>query len=265
MKPVRFRVIREAAARIKHMVTWGSKEDDGNGNRAGRHHPILTRGVIVLVLAGIIVGVSLIVASPQEGHLDTGVARATASDVRLLVVGGDGSIDIPPGSPLRQQLVIRAVELKDVAQTLDFPAVVEADPATTAKLSPPLAGRIVELRVGLGDRVQKGQIVAVLKSADLAQAYNDYDKAQSALALARRTLDRQRGLTAIRAGATKDLEAAQDTFTQAEAESRRAAARLDQIGAPATARGAGEGLLNITAPVSGTVTDLSAARGTYFN
>ena len=264
MKPARFQVIRDTVARIKRVVTRGAQEADANGKRDGRHR-LLTRGIVVLVLAGMIVGVSLIVASPKEGHGDAADARATASDVRLLIVGANGSIDIPPGSPLRQQLVIRSVELQDVAQTLDFPAVVEADPATTAKLSPPLAGRIIELRVALGDHVQKGQVVAVLKSADLAQAYNDYDKARSAVALARRTLDRQRSLTAIRAGATKDLEAAQDAFTEAEAESRRAAARLDQIGAPATARGAGEGLLDVTAPVSGTVTDLSAARGTYFN
>ncbi|VVB49939.1 protein of unknown function [Beijerinckiaceae bacterium RH AL1] len=265
MKPGRLFGIAALASTIKRAVSSSIFSARANASTEGRHRLLLTRGIIVLVLAGVIVGASLLAASPRDGQESSTLTSSTTQEAPSFTRGENGRIDVPAGSPLRQQLVIRPVAVENVAQTLDLPAVVEADPARTAKVAPPLSGRIAELRVGVDDDVERGQVVAVLKSADLAQAYDDFDKAQSALALARRALDRQRGLTAIRAGAGKDMEAAQDAFTQAEAEARRTAERLDQIGAPATGRHDGAALLNITAPFSGVVTDLSTARGTYFN
>jgi len=264
MKPGRPFGITSLVSAIKRAVSSPIFSAHADASTEGRHNLLLTRGIQVLVLAGIIVGASLIAASTRDKQ-ESQAASTTVREAPSFTRGADGQIDVPPGSPLRQQLVIGPVAVENVAQTLDLPATVEADPARTAKVAPPLSGRIAELRVGVNDDVEKGQVVAILNSADLAQAYDDFDKAQSALALARRGLDRQRGLTAIRAGAGKDMEAAQDTFTQAEAEARRTAERLDQIGAPTTGRRNRGALLNITAPFSGVVTDLSAARGTYFN
>jgi cobalt-zinc-cadmium efflux system membrane fusion protein len=174
------------------------------------------------------------------------------------------TIMIPEGSPLRGRLVVRPVDAKPVTHRLVLPAVVEADPAQTAKVLPPLAGRIVTLNVALGDHVVQGQALAAIASAELAQAYNDEAKAQSALQLAGKALDRQRALIQARAGAVKDLEAAEDAYTQAEAEHKRTQARLKQIGASDDPRDASR-LLTLAAPISGTVTDLGATRGTFFN
>jgi membrane fusion protein, heavy metal efflux system len=173
-------------------------------------------------------------------------------------------IMIPEGSPLRARLVVQQVDAKPVTHKLVLPAVVEADPARTAKVLPPLSGRIVELNVALGDHVAQGQVVAVINSNDLAQAYDDDEKAHSALQLAKKALDRQRALLQAKAGAIKDLEAAEDAFTQTEAEYRRTQAKLRQIGASDNAKDRSR-LLAVAAPTSGTVTDLGATRGTFFN
>jgi membrane fusion protein, heavy metal efflux system len=59
---------------------------------------------------------------------------------------------------------------KEVSHRLVLPAVVEADPGRTVKVLPPLAGRVVSLKVQLGERVTQGQELAVIDSGDLAQA-----------------------------------------------------------------------------------------------
>jgi membrane fusion protein, heavy metal efflux system len=173
-------------------------------------------------------------------------------------------ITIPEGSPLRTRLVVQPVAAAPVTRTLVLPAAVEADPARTARVLPPLSGRIVEINVALGDHVTQGQVVAVINSNDLAQAYDDDEKANSALRLAKKALDRQRALLQARAGAIKDLEGAEDAFTQAEAEYRRTQSKLKQIGASDNAKDKSR-LLTVAAPMSGTVTELGAARGTFFN
>jgi len=224
---------------------------------AWRRRSVRVLGVLVLA-SGVAVG--------AFDRLGGGASRADANTpavARTLVRDG-GRIFVPEGSPLRQRLVVHPVDLRSVTERLVLPAVVEADPARTAKVLPALSGRIVELDAALGDRVHQGQVLAVIDSADLAQAFDDADKAHSALVLAKKALDRQRALTEARAGALKDQESAEDAYTEAEAESKRAQARLKEIGAADGARD-GSRLLTVRAPSSGTVTDLEVARGTFFN
>ena len=129
----------------------------------------------------------------------------------------------------------------------------EADPARTINILPPVAGRVVKLRVGLGDRVVKDQPLAVIDSGDLAQAYSDDDKARDALQHTERTLERVRGLRNAGAGSLKDLEQAESDYAQAKAEFNRAEARLKEIGVPSQPKD-GLRLLTITAPTAGSVT-----------
>ena len=173
-------------------------------------------------------------------------------------------IEVPADSPLRQRLKVAPVELHQAPHELDFPATVEADPAHMANVLPALAGRVVALKVDLGERVERGQLLAVIDSGDLAQAYADADKARDALALATKTLARARGVQQAGGAAVKDLEAAQSGAVQAQAEYRRAQTRLAALGGSADAR-AGARTMQVRAPISGTITTLSIAPGMYVN
>src|SRR3954447_22209396 len=95
---------------------------------------------------------------------------ATRAEAPFTRVGD--RITVPPSSLLRTQLVVAEVAQKEVARTLVLPAMVESDPARTVKVLPPVAGRVAELKVQLGERVKEGQDLAVIDSGDLAQAYS---------------------------------------------------------------------------------------------
>lgn len=169
-------------------------------------------------------------------------------------------ITVPANSPLRARLAVGAVAASAAAHSVALPAVVEADPARSVNIVPPLAGRLLELKVKLGDTVRAGQLLAVIAAPDLAQAVADADKAHDASKLAQRALQRAHGVNEAGANASKDLETAQSNYTQAEAEATRADARLKTLGASAGGR-----TLAVTAPIAGTITALTSGAGAYLN
>ena len=192
-------------------------------------------------------------------------AETRAADVEKPLLARDGNrVTVPPDSPLRNKLTIETVMEKDIQQKLVLPGVVEADPGHLVKVLPPLAGRIMEVKVQLGERVELGQALSVLDSPDLATAYADYDRAKVIFSLAATTRDRQRGLAKIGGGAIKDQQQAETDYVTAEVEQQRALARLKQIGVEAETTNKSR-TVTITAPISGSVIDLSVAPGAYWN
>jgi len=141
---------------------------------------------------------------------------------------------------------------------------VEANPAQVVNVLAPLTGRLVALKVGLGDQVRRGDVLLEIASPDLDQARSDVEKAVDALDLAKRALERTRGVMDAGANAVKDLEAAQSAYNQALAEDVRAHERLKTLLGDARL-GSKSRLLELRAPGAGVVTALNVAAGGFIN
>jgi len=199
------------------------------------------------------------------GGFGTAIAanpNATDAAGPAMVRQGD-KLTIPANSPLRARVVVSPVSMSTSAHSLSLPGIVEADPARTVNILPPLTGRLIELMVKLGDEVKQGQLLAIVSSPDLDQAYSDVDKARDALDLAHKALDRARGVHDAGANAVKDFEQANSNYEQALAESKRAEARLLTL--DGNSRTSKSRALSINAPVSGAVTALNYGTGSFIN
>jgi cobalt-zinc-cadmium efflux system membrane fusion protein len=181
-----------------------------------------------------------------------------------LLVHQDGKIFLPAGSPLRERVTLAPAEAESVSGKLLLPGVVESDPARTAAVLPALGGRVVELKVALGQRVQRGQVLAVIDSPDLGQAWDDDDKAADALKLTKKNLGRQEEQFKIGAASQRDLDQARSDNNQALAEYTRTQSRLKAIGA-SSEDGGHSRLLAVRAPFAGSLTALSVATGNMIN
>ena len=221
----------------------------------------LNKPIAIAVACLVLVGAGALYIG--KSHSEESKKTATV-DAPMFTAQGD-KLTVPADSPLRKRLAVAAVSAAAPIHTIDIPGVVEADPANTVNILPPLTGRLLELKVKLGDAVKAGQIVAVMSSPDLAQAYADADKARDALELAQKAQQRGEGVNSAGANAAKDLEQIKSNTNQALAEFNRAQARLKTLGVSSDSKDNTNRLLTIVTPVSGTVTALNPGKGAYLN
>ncbi|MEB0118330.1 efflux RND transporter periplasmic adaptor subunit [Undibacterium sp. RTI2.2] len=235
------------------------------------------------VLVAMLGSFALVVLIADKLSASAGATTAKTSDEEQMMIRQGDKISVPAKSPLRSRLAVLPVATSVPSHIITVPATVEADPSLTVNILPPLTGRLVELKVKLGDVVKQGQVLALISSPDLAQAYADVDKAQDGLELSHKALERARGVNAAGGNAAKDFEQATSNYVQAQAEARRAETRLKVLnGSTSTLQSntsitsntgnainihtkASSRLLSITAPISGVVTALTVGSGAYLN
>jgi cobalt-zinc-cadmium efflux system membrane fusion protein len=241
----------------------GSASPEQPRDEAPAHHEAGGGGrslVFLLVALALAAGAYRLFIGPY-GH--SAPAPVAIEKPQPLIRAGD-QIKVPERSVVRSRLAIAPVAERDIRRDLVLPAAVEADPARLIKVLPPVAGQVVGLKVQLGERVTKGQPLVVIDSPDLGQAYSDYDRAKSGMVLTQKNLDRQRGLAKIGGAAERELQQAENDFSNAEAELRRSEARLKQIGVDADTK-AKSRTVTVSAPMAGSIIELDVGPGAYWN
>ncbi len=146
--------------------------------------------------------------------------------------------------------------------------VVDYDEDLAVQVSPPYAGRIVELRARAGDRVRRGQQLFSIASPDLVQAESTLISSAATLALDNKALARATGLYAARGIAQKDYEQAVSDQQTAEGAYEAAHdavrifgltdAEIDRI----VAQRHVDASMPVLSPIDGIVTARNAAPGT---
>jgi RND family efflux transporter MFP subunit len=173
--------------------------------------------------------------------------RAIAILLALALAAACG--DKPPAAARpAPELASAAVELREVELTLSAEAVVEAVRQSTVAAQ--VAGRIVDIRFDVGDRVNKGEVIvrideraaAQLQAASEAQVRT----AEAALANARAQYERSKQLLAQKFISQAAFDRAESEYRAAEAQMK---ATLAGAGQAATERS----FATIVAPYSGVV------------
>ncbi len=152
------------------------------------------------------------------------------------------------------------VEQQIVPDTLDLAAKVQADPTKVVRIFPPASGRVVSISVKPGDRVERGQTLAVLNSSDVASARSDFTKAKIEAERVTRVMEREKLLFEHGAAAEKDYIDARAQAESARAELARAQQRLDLLNVSPSAD---TDRVSLVAPARGVVLDVSAAPGEF--
>lgn len=150
---------------------------------------------------------------------------------------------------------------------LSAPAVVEPNAYHLVAVTPLVAGRITRVTAELGQRVQKGQILAQIFSPELAEWQTTYIAGRAELEAHERELTRTEKLVAIGSASRQELERIHAEHTSRLASVQSAASRLQLLG---LSEGAIEALdpgntldatIGVPAPISGVVTERLANVG----
>jgi cobalt-zinc-cadmium efflux system membrane fusion protein len=163
-----------------------------------------------------------------------------AQDVSLV------SVDHPDQFPLVQAASYFA------APALTVTGTVNPDISRTVPVISLASGRVLEIRARLGDTVEKGQVLLLVQSNDVAGAFSDYRKALADEVLSKRQLDRAQLLYDKGAISLGNLQVAQDAEDKAKVDVETALEHLRLLGVD---KDHPTGVVEIKAPVSGVITD----------
>lgn len=153
---------------------------------------------------------------------------------------------------------VETVHAQNVSDALEVPGRVEVNPAHQVHIYAPLSGRLLDLRLTPGQEIRKGQTVAMLQSADVAQARADFQKARIEADRADRALQRGQLLLNHEVLSQADFQELKATDDAAHAEEERTRQRIHELGF--SENGAGD-VTPVFSPISGTVLDVSTGTG----
>ena len=133
-----------------------------------------------------------------------------------------GEAWIPAKEVAEAGITLAPAAEQEVGTELVLPGRLTFDDQRVTHVFSPVAGRVARMVASLGQRVKKGDPLAVIESPDLGSAVSDMAKARADLEAAERDFRRQKELWEAHAAAERDFEAAQDRYRQAKAELDRA-------------------------------------------
>ncbi|MGZ5054404.1 MAG: efflux RND transporter periplasmic adaptor subunit [Methylobacter sp.] len=189
-----------------------------------------------------LLGLSLLACQPQQNEPPHNQATTLPKN----------EVKLSPDSPKRNYIKEAIVEL--VRRPLMDPVTgkITYDETHTARVSSPIAGRVIGAISALGTHVKAGDALAELDSPELGQAQSDYAGALADLNLAKRASQRMKELFDNGIAPRKDQEQAQDNLTRVRSEAERARLRLENLGVRS---GRTDNRFILHAPIAGTITE----------
>jgi len=210
----------------------------------------------ILVEAGIAALLSVLCSGcNRNAKADT----AAGDPPPVQVVHKRGANLIKVDHPERFELA--TADRRTASPELRVTGVISADISRNVPVISIATGRILEIHARLGDTVTMGQLLMRVQSADIAEAFADYQSAVADEKVAVAQLARSKVLYQKGAIAQKDLEVAQQTEEKADVAVDNAIQHLKVLGAD---KDHPTPIVDIRAPVSGVITDqqVTAAAGT---
>jgi cobalt-zinc-cadmium efflux system membrane fusion protein len=116
---------------------------------------------------------------------------------------------------------VDTARMADVESDLNLTGKVAFDEDQVIKVYPPVGGAAVEVKAELGDYVQKGAVLAVIKSADVAGYEQQRIAAEANEQIAKKNLEAAEDMHASGVASEKDLITAQREYAKAQAEAKR--------------------------------------------
>lgn len=130
-----------------------------------------------------------------------------------------------------------------------------------AKIFPLVSGHISDVKVSLGDYVEKGQVLATIRSSDMANYFNEYKSSQSELAVAKKNLDVTTDMRKSGVSSDKDVLVAQGDYQKAQAQYNKISEILKINGSIIAANDStGSGYV-LKAPISGFIVEKNITIG----
>jgi cobalt-zinc-cadmium efflux system membrane fusion protein len=220
--------------------------------RKSKIKPLLLAGVAVLALSGGVIGWNYSVAPTQaaESHGDShghqeGEEKHDEGKEEKHGHGhedehghgeseegehAEGVIPLNAEQIAAAGIKVAAVGPGQLAREVSVPGKIVAAADRMAQIVPKVGGTVTEARKNLGDIVQKGEILALIESREMAESVADYLAAKRAEELARTTFNREKGLWDKKITAEQDYLSAKNAHQEAKIKLDLSKQKLQALG-----------------------------------
>ena len=149
---------------------------------------------------------------------------------------------------LLKQVTIDTVSFKSVIQEFNLIGKVTYDQDKVVKLFPMVSGNVIDVKVALGDYVEKGQVLALVKSAEIAGAENDIVSAEANLAVSEKNLAATQDM--YKSGISSEKE-----YLAAVKETEKAKSEYNRVKTVLSIYGGSKSNYIIKSPISGYIVE----------
>lgn len=146
---------------------------------------------------------------------------------------------------LEKKISLATVQSDTVKNEISLSGKIQANEDKWIKVFPVVGGIVESLKVGLGDYVTKGQVLAVIRSSEIADYQSQLSSAEASVKMAEKSLSANKEMFSAGLATEKDVVAAETELEKARADLKRIRETNAIYGAK------GNALQTITAPVSG--------------
>ena len=164
----------------------------------------------------------------------------------------EGKVQLADDTLKSAGIEIQAVGPRQMTTTFEVPGEIKADETRVAQVVPRLQGVVVEVASKEGDTIQRGDLMAVISSRELAEAKSTFLAAAQRLQFARGAMEREENLWKKKISAEQEARLGQDLASQ-----KLVAIGLTPAAVNALSTAAPESLprYEIRAPITGTVVE----------
>lgn len=180
----------------------------------------------------------------------------------------EGKVQLGPDQVTSAGIVIATAGPRTMRTTISLPGEVTADATRVARVVPRLQGVVTGAYKKAGDRVRRGELMAVVNSRELAAAKSGYLGATQQVAFAQGAAQREEALWKKKISAERDYLDAKRVLDEALLKERLSAQELQVLGVPADAIAAlaaapadSFARHDVRAPIDGTVTERNVTVG----
>ena len=170
--------------------------------------------------------------------------------------GGERAVRISKDAIARSGIRVAEAQAVPAAGGIEVPAEIQAEPDRVAHVSSVVSGQIARVGVSVGDRVEAGHTLAVIRSVALGEARAQAQRARANVEVAEANFRRQQELQREAIGAEREFLEAQAELRRAQAEQSAAERALEVYGR----RGNGSEV-TIESPIAGRVVKRHATVG----
>jgi cobalt-zinc-cadmium efflux system membrane fusion protein len=162
-------------------------------------------------------------------------------------------------------ITLGSIEMKELTATIKANGLLRVPNNNKATITSLYGGIIKTLNVQVGSFVKKGQVIASIANPEFIQLQEDYLTVNSRITFAEQEYRRQRELFDNDAGAKKNLQNADAELKTLRSRKASLQSRLQMMGINPgkVSNGNMRSGLVITAPISGTISSISAQIGSY--